>query len=116
MARGNFPGFPGQNMQQMQQMMRQAQKLQEKMGEMTDNLDAKEYDGTAGGGAVNCSVTGKHLITNVHIDPELVDPDDVVILQDTVIVAINDAIKKADEDREKTLGSLTGGLNLGGLF
>jgi DNA-binding YbaB/EbfC family protein len=113
MARGGFSGFPGQNMQQMQQMMRQAQKLQEKMGEMTESLDAKNYEGTAGGGAVNCTVSGKHQLVSIDIKPEIIDPDDVEMLQDTIIAAVNDAMKKADEDREKTMGSLTGGLNLG---
>ena len=112
MARG-FQGMPGGN---MQAMARQAQKLQQKMLEMQEELEAREYEATAGGGVVTAKVNGKKELLALSIKPEAVDPDDVEMLEDTVMAAINEALRNATETTEKEMGKLTGGLNIPGLF
>ena len=111
MARGGFPGIPGGN---MQQLMRQAQKMQQQMLAMQEELDAREYEGTAGGGAVSCKVNGKRQLTMLTIQPDAVDPDDVEMLQDMLLAAVNDALKKGEETREREMNKLGGGM--GGMF
>lgn len=113
MARGGFPGIPGGN---MQQLMRQAQKMQQQMLEMQQNLDAREYEGTAGGGAVSCRVSGKRELLELHIDKDAVDPEEVEMLQDMVVAAVNDALKKGEETREAEMAKLGGAAGMGGLF
>ena len=112
MARGGFPGIPGGN---MQQLMRQAQKMQQQMLKAQEELDAREYEGTAGGGAVSCKVSGKRQILELTIAPDAVDPEDVEMLQDMVIAAVNDALKKGEETRESEMARL-GGAGMGGMF
>ena len=111
MARGGFPGIPGGN---MQQLMRQAQKMQQQMMAMQEDLDAREYEGTAGGGAVSCKVSGKRQLTMLTIQPDAVDPDDVEMLQDMLLAAVNDALKKGEETREREMNKIGGGM--GGMF
>ena len=111
MARGGFPGIPGGN---MQQLMRQAQKMQQQMMSMQQELDVREYEGTAGGGAVTCKVSGKRTLLSLTIQPDAVDPDDVEMLQDMVMAAVNDALKKGEETRETEMNKLGGGM--GGMF
>ena len=112
MARG-FQGMPGGN---MQAMARQAQKLQQKMLEMQAELEAREYEASAGGGVVTAKVNGKKELLALSIKPEAVDPDDVEMLEDTVMAAVNEALRTASETTEKEMGKLTGGLNIPGLF
>ena len=111
MARGGFPGIPGGN---MQQLMRQAQKMQQMMVAKQEELDAREYEGTAGGGAVSCKVSGKRQLTMLTIQPDAVDPDDVEMLQDMIVAAVNDALKKGEETREAEMNKIGGGM--GGMF
>ena len=114
MARGGFPGRGlGGN---MQQLARQAQKLQQQMTKMQEELEEREYEATAGGGVVTARVNGKKELVALTIKPEAVDPDDVEMLQDTVMAAINEALRTATETSEREMGKLTGGMNLGGLF
>ena len=114
MARGGFPGMGmGGN---MQQLARQAQKLQQQMTKMQEELEAREYEATAGGGVVTAKVNGKKELVALTIKPEAVDPDDVEMLQDTVMAAVNEALRTATETSEREMGKLTGGMNLGGLF
>ena len=114
MARGNqFGGFGGPN---MQQLMRQAQKMQEQMQKAQEELDAKVYEASAGGGMVSCKVSGTRELLELTIKPEAVDPDDVEMLQDMVIAAVNEAMRKADAEASASMSKLTGGLNLGGLL
>ena len=113
MARGGFPGIPGGN---MQQLMRQAQKMQQQMMKAQEELDAREYEGTAGGGAVSCKVSGKRQLLSLTIDKDAVDPEEVEMLQDMIIAAVNEAMRTADADAANSMSRLTGGLNLGGLF
>ena len=114
MARGGFPGMGmGGN---MQQLARQAQKLQQQMAKMQEELEEREYEATAGGGVVTAKVNGKKELVALTIKPEAVDPDDVEMLQDTVMAAVNEALRTAAETSEREMGKLTGGMNLGGLF
>ena len=100
MARGGFPGIPGGN---MQQLMRQAQKMQQQMMKTQEELDAREYEGTAGGGAVSCKVSGKRQLLSLTIDKDAVDPEEVEMLQDMIVAAVNDALKKGEETRESEI-------------
>ena len=109
MARGGFPGIPGGN---MQQLMRQAQKMQQQMMAMQEELDAREYEGTAGGGAVACKVSGKRQLTMLTIQPDAVDPDDVEMLEDMIVAAVNEVTKNVDSELEQKMNAATGGLNL----
>ena len=114
MAKGGFRGMPG-GMNQAA-MMKQAQKMQQEMLRMQEELEAKEFTTTSGGGAVSVTANGKREIIKLDIDKDVVDPDDVEMLQDMVIAAINEAMRAADVDSANNMSKLTGGLNLGGLF
>ena len=114
MAKGGFRGMPG-GMNQAA-MMKQAQKMQQDMLRMQQELEAKTYTAAAGGGMVKATVSGKHQLVGVEINPEAVDPDDVEMLQDMIIAAVNEAMRTADADAANTMSRLTGGMNLGGLF
>lgn len=96
-------------------MIKQAQKMQQDMLRMQQELQEKEYSAASGGGVVTAVVNGKHELKKLTIDPEAVDPDDVEMLQDMVVAAVNEAMRAADTDAASTMQSLTGGLNLGGL-
>ncbi|MCQ6282735.1 YbaB/EbfC family nucleoid-associated protein [Bacillus sp. EB600] len=96
----------------MQNMMKQMQKMQKKMAEAQEELGEKRLDGTAGGGMVIVTVTGHKEVVDVKINPEAVDPDDVEMLQDLILAATNDALKKADELTNSTMGQFTKGMNL----
>ena len=114
MAKGGFRGMPG-GMNQAA-MMKQAQKMQQELLRMQEEQENKTYTSTAGGGMVSATVNGKHELVNLEIKPEAVDPDDVEMLQDMVIAAVNEAMRTADADAANNMSRLTGGLNLGGLF
>ncbi len=114
MAKNNFRGMPG-GMNQAA-MMKQAQKMQQELLRMQEEQENKVYTATAGGGMVSASVNGKHEVVTLQINPEAVDPDDVEMLQDMVIAAVNEAMRTADADAANNMSRLTGGLNLGGLF
>lgn len=103
-------------MKNMNQMMRQVKKMQEQMLKAQEELGNKTVEGTAGGGVVKVIATGQKKVTDVIIAPEAVDPDDIEMLQDLVLAAINDALNKADEMAAADLGKFTGGLNVPGLF
>lgn len=104
------------NMQQMQQMMKQVKKMQEEMQKAQEGLKDKFVEGSAGGGAVTVKVDGHKQIKDIVIKPEVVDPEDVEMLQDLVLTAVNDALRKADEMMGKEMGKFTGGMNIPGLF
>ena len=114
MAKNNFRGMPG-GMNQAA-MMKQAQKMQQELMRMQEEQENKTYSAAAGGGMVNAVVNGKHELVNLEIKPEAVDPEDVEMLQDMVIAAVNEAMRTADADAASNMSRLTGGLNLGGLF
>ena len=114
MAKGGFRGMPG-GMNQAA-MMKQAQKLQQEMMRMQQEQEAATFTAKAGGGMVSATVNGKHELLNLEINPEAVDPDDVEMLQDMILAAVNEAMRTADNAASENMSRLTGGMNLGGLF
>ena len=114
MAKNNFRGMPG-GMNQAA-MMKQAQKMQQELLRMQQEQETKTYTATSGGGMVSATVNGKHELVDLQIKPDAVDPDDVEMLQDMVIAAVNEAMRNADNDAAQNMSRLTGGLNLGGMF
>ena len=111
MAKGGFRGMGG-GMNQMQ-MMKQAQKMQQDLLKMQEELEQAVYTATAGGGVVTATVSGKRELTALEIDPEAVDPEDVEMLQDLVVAAVNEALRKAEDAASANMSRLTGGLNFG---
>ncbi len=107
-----YGGGPGN----MQSMLKQAQKMQEDMQTAQAELEAKEYTASSGGNMVEATVNGKHEVISLKINPDVVDPDDVEMLEDLVLAAVNEAIRAASSDSEQTMGAITGGLNLPGMF
>ena len=109
--RGGFPGggMPGN----MNNLMKQAQRMQRQMEESQKELESAEFTAAAGGGAVEVTVTGKKEVTKVKIDPDAVDPEDVEMLEDVIMAAVNEALNKAEEASAELMGKMTGGL--GGL-
>ena len=114
MAKGGYRGGMGGGMNM--NMIKQAQKMQQDMLKMQEEMESKEYDATAGGGMVKAVVNGKHELLSLTINPEAVDPDDVEMLQDMVVAAVNEAMRKGEAEAAQNMSKLTGGLNLGGLF
>ncbi len=114
MAKGGFRGMPG-GMNQAA-MMKQAQKMQQELLRMQEEQESKTYSASSGGGMVTATVNGKHELVSLEIKPDAVDPDDVEMLQDMVIAAVNEAMRTADNEAANNMSRLTGGLNLGGLF
>lgn len=99
----------------MNQMLKQAQKMQEDMAVLQEDLENREYSATSGGGMVNVTVDGKHLIKSIKISPEAVSEGDAEMLEDFITIAVNEAINNAIETAEKEMGAITGGLNLPGM-
>ena len=108
-----MPGGGGMN---QAAMIKQAQKMQQDMLKMQEELEAKQYEAAAGGGMVKAVVNGKHEVLSIEINPDAVDPEDVEMLQDMVVAAVNEAMRKAEAEASQNMAKLTGGLNLGGLF
>ena len=105
---GGFGGG-GMNMN----MMKQAQKMQQDLMKMQEEMEEKTYSAQSGGGAVTAVVSGKHEVLELKIEPDAVDPEDVEMLQDLIIAAINEAMRKAETSMSESMSNLTGGLNLG---
>jgi len=97
-------------------LMKQAQKMQAKLGKLQEELEKRTVDASAGGGMVKVTVTGKQDITSINIEPEVVDPNDIEMLQDLIIAAVNEAMRKSKEMVSEEMGKITGGLNIPGLF
>ena len=112
--RGGFPGgaMPGN----MANLMKQAQKMQRQMEEQQKEMETKEFTATAGGGAVEITVSGTREVVKVKLAEEVVDPDDIEMLEDLIVAATNEALRKMEEDNAKSMEALTGGLGLGGGF
>lgn len=111
MARNFRGGMPNMN-----NMMKQVKKMQQDMEKAQQELEEKEFTSSAGGGVVEATVTGKKVVKAIKIDPDVVDSDDVEMLQDLIMVAINDAASQADKFNEENMGKLTGGINIPGLM
>ena len=117
MAKHRMPPMGGMGgMGNMNNMIKQAQKMQQDMLKMQEELETAEFEATSGGGAVTVAVSGKKEITAIKLSPEVVDPDDVEMLEDLILVAVNDAMKKVDGANAEKLGKLTGGMSIPGLF
>ena len=114
--RGGFPGgmgMPGN----MNNLMKQAQKMQKQMEEATKELEEKEITATAGGGAVEVTITGKKEVTKVKLSEEVVDPDDIEMLEDLIMAATNEALRQIEEAAQQSMSKITGGLGgMGGGF
>ena len=112
MARGGFPGMGGMN---MNNLVKQAQKMQKQMAAMQEELNEKTLEMTSGGGAVKVVISGKKEIKELKINPDVVDPDDVEMLEDLILSVVNEAIRQADEMYNNAMGNLTGGMGMGGM-
>ena len=99
----------------MQAMIRQAQKMQEDMAAKQEELEAREYDVSAGGGVINIKINGKKEILSVKLAEEIVDPDDIETLEDLIVAAVNEAVKKVESDASEEMGKITGGMSLPGM-
>ena len=100
----------------MNKLMKQAQKMQAKMSEMQEELENKTYEATSGGGAVKALVNGKKEVLDLQIDKDVVDPEDVEMLEDLILAAVNEAMREATEELNDKMGQMTGGMNLPGMF
>ncbi|NLY68008.1 MAG: YbaB/EbfC family nucleoid-associated protein [Tissierellia bacterium] len=112
MAKGRFPGMGGN----FGNMMKQMQKMQKQMEKMQKELEEREIEASAGGGAVVCKLNGKKEILSIKIDESVVDPEDIEMLEDLVMAAVNEGLRMVDEMMAKEMGKLTGGMNIPGLF
>ncbi len=109
--RGGFPG--GMNMPgNMNNLMKQAQRMQRQMEESQKEMETKEFTATAGGGAVEVTVSGKKEVTKVVLSPDAVDPDDIEMLQDLIMAAVNEAYRKMEEESQNAMSKFTGGMGL----
>ena len=110
--RGGFPGMgmPGN----MNNLMKQAQKMQRQMEENQKALEEKEFTATAGGGAVEVTISGKREVTKVKLQEEVVDPDDIEMLEDLIVAATNEALRKVEQESTSMMSKLTGGMGMGG--
>lgn len=113
--KARIPKGMGGGPQNMQAMLKQAQKMQENIEAKKAELEAKEYVVTSGGGMVEITMTGKHEVKAIGINPEVVDPEDVEMLEDMLVAALNEVTRQIDEEAERELDSVTGGLNIPGL-
>ena len=114
--KARLPQGMGGGPSNMQSMLKQAQKMQEDMARVQEELAETTYTATSGGGMVTATVDGAHELKELTIQPDAVDPDDVEMLGDLVMAAVNEAIRKAVADSEQKMGAVTGGMNLPGLF
>ena len=114
--KARLPQGMGGGPSNMQGMIKQAQKMQEEMARVQEELAASTYSATVGGGMVTATVDGSHELKELTIQPDAVDPEDVEMLTDLVMAAVNEAIRKAAADSEAKMGAVTGGMNLPGLF
>ncbi|MDF2522937.1 MAG: YbaB/EbfC family nucleoid-associated protein [Clostridiales bacterium] len=117
MAKGGFPGMGGMGGGNFGNLMKQAQKMQKDMEKVQADLQEKTVEASAGGGAITVVVSGKKELKEITIKPEVVDPEDVEMLQDLILAAVNEAIRKADEMVNGEMSKITGGLGgMPGLF
>ncbi len=108
--------IPGANKQSQAAMMKQVQQMQQDMANFQEEFENREFSASAGGGIVEVTMTGSHELKKVHINPEAVDPEDVEMLEDYIVIAVNEVVKKIADTQESEMGQITGGLNIPGLF
>ncbi|MDE5764802.1 MAG: YbaB/EbfC family nucleoid-associated protein [Ruminococcus sp.] len=106
----------GNSAQNMNQMIRQAQKMQDQITELQDDIEARDFSATSGGGAVEVTLSGKKIIKSLNIKPEVVDPEDVEMLQDLIISAVNEAVNNIEATTESEMSKITGGVSIPGMF
>ena len=106
----------GGGAQNMNQMIKQAQKMQDQITELQEDIEARDFTATAGGGAVEVVITGKKTIKSLTLKPEVVDPEDIDMLQDLIISAVNEAVNNVESTTEAEMSKITGGVSLPGLF
>lgn len=111
--RGGFPGMPGGN---VNQMLKQAQKMQKEMQKAQEELATKEVEASVGGGAVVVRATGGKSIVSIKINPEVVDPEDVEMMEDLILTAVNQALDSAEEMMSSSMNKITGSMGIPGLF
>lgn len=114
--KSRLPEGYGSGASSMQGMIRQAQKMQEQMAALQEELDAREYQVKAGGGAVTLTINGKKEVSALEISPDIVDPDDIETLSDVIIAAVNEAIKKVEDTNNEEMSKITGGMSMPGVF
>ena len=113
MAKNGFRGFGGGGGMNQMDLMKQAQKMQQDILRMQEELETRSYAAAAGGGVVTATVSGKRELISIEINPEAVDPEDVDMLQDLIVAAVNEALRKAESAASEDMSRLTGGMNLG---
>ena len=114
--KARIPKNMGGGAQNMNQMIKQAQKMQDQITELQEDIEARDFTATAGGGAVEVTLTGKKTIKSLNLKPEVVDPEDIEILQDLIISAVNEAVNNIETTTEAEMSKITGGVALPGLF
>ncbi|SHK41676.1 hypothetical protein SAMN02745883_02003 [Caminicella sporogenes DSM 14501] len=112
MAKGRRMAMPGN----MNNMLKQVQKMQKQIEKIQSEIEERELEVTAGGGAITVKINGKKELLDIKIDPDVVDPDDVEMLQDLIVAAVNEAMRKVEEMAAKEMNKVTGGINIPGLF
>ncbi len=113
MAKGGYGGFGGMN---MNNLMKQAQKMQKQMADMQKELEEKRFEVSSGGGAVKVTMLGNKTVEKIEIDPDVADPDDVEMLEDLILTAVNEAIRTVDDATAGSMSKITGGAGIPGLF
>ncbi|MBP3243036.1 MAG: YbaB/EbfC family nucleoid-associated protein [Ruminococcus sp.] len=114
--KARIPKNMGGGAQNMNQMIKQAQKMQDQITELQEDIEARDFTATAGGGAVEVTLTGKKTIKSLNLKPEVVDPEDIEMLQDLIISAVNEAVNNIETTTEAEMSKITGGVSLPGLF
>ena len=114
--KARIPKNMGGGAQNMNSMIKQAQKMQDQITELQEDIEARDFSATAGGGAVEVVLTGKKTIKSLTLKPEVVDPEDVEMLQDLIISAVNEAVNNIESTTEAEMSQITGGVSLPGLF
>ena len=112
--KARIPKNMGGGAQNMNSMIKQAQKMQDQITELQEDIEARDFSATAGGGAVEVVLTGKKTIKSLTLKPEVVDPEDIEMLQDLIISAVNEALRQAEEAMDGKMNALTSGLGLSG--
>lgn len=114
--KARIPKNIGGGAQNMNQMIKQAQKMQDEITALQEDIEARDFTATAGGGAVEVTLSGKKIIKSLNLKPEVVDPEDIEMLQDLIISAINEAVNNIETTTEAEMSKITGGVSLPGLF
>lgn len=114
--KARLPQGYGSNAQNMNSMIKQAQKMQEEMEKAQEEIKAKEYSTTVGGGVVEIAMTGDKILKSITLKPEVVDPEDIETLQDLIVSGVNEVLRQVESETEEKMNAISGGLNIPGLF